>query len=226
MRMLDPLQAQKSVEKCRKLLKIPEDTQPRPDPVSQHHAGAHRTEQADASDTICRRLRQPDDVGSSTGQHHMQQETLSAPQAQEHHASLFADMATRALAKNSGNLTKIAEDHADRLKHHCLICDHWVVDLNTVKTHILRSHPVAWHKCNPTISQGHGVFAKALKRDNACPCCGKVVFGTARHLTQCPVIVQVALLHQLAVLEVDPYDVQSKPVHINTAQAARLLTNY
>ena len=95
-----------------------------------------------------------------------------------------------------------------------------------MKTHILRSHPVAWHKCNPAISQGHGVFAKALKRDSACPYCEKIVFGTSRHLTQCPVIVQVVLLHQLAVLEVDPYDVQSNPVHINKAQAARLLTNY
>ena len=70
------------------------------------------------------------------------------------------------------------------------------------------------------------MFAKTLKRDSPCPYCGKIVFGVARRLTQCPVIVQVALLHQMAVLEVDPYDEQSKPVHINAAQAARLLTNY
>ena len=129
------------------------NTQQRPAQLSRHHTCAPCAGQADASDMTDSHLRQPNDVASSTGQRLIQQRALPESKAQEHSASLFADTDTRALARSSSNLIRIAEDHAGRLKHHCLICDHWVADLNTVKTHILRSHPVAWHKCNPTISR-------------------------------------------------------------------------
>ena len=154
------------------------------------------------------------------------QYTLSQGQPTAPPASLFADQTIRTLAVSPSNLLRIAEDQSNRLKHHCLICDHWVVDLNTVKTHILRTHPIAWHKCNPTIGQSHGVFAKSLKRDSPCIYCGKTVFGVARHLTQCPVIMQVAFLHQLVTLDVDPHDDQSDLADIDAKQAEKLLTDY
>ena len=192
----------------------------------QGHTQTKPSQQENAPDTAGQLPERSQAAESSAGRCQDQQGAISTFQAQEGDVSLFADARTRTLARNIGNLTSIATAFADKLKHHCLVCNHWVVDLNTVKTHILRSHPVAWHKCNPTLSQSHSAFEKELKRDFACPYCGKTVFGVARHLTQCPVIMQVAFLHQLAVQEIDPYDAQAATVNISTSQAAQLLTNY
>ena len=172
------------------------------------------------------RPEQPREVDHHTDSQSRQDILPQGHQRTEVPASLFEDHAIRTLAGSSSNLLKIAEDQSDRLKHHCLICDHWVVDLHTVKTRIIRTHSIAWHRCNPTIGQSHGVFEKSLKRDSPCPYCGKTVFGAARHLTQCPVIMQVAFLHQLVILEVDLRDEQSGPVNIEAKQAEKLLTDY
>ena len=181
---------------------------------------------ANAPDTTGQPPERSQAAASSAGRCPYPRGAAPSSQVQEGDVSLFADARTRALARDISNLTTIATNFADKLRRHCLVCNHWVVDLNTVKTHILRSHTVAWHKCNPSLNQSHSAFEKELKRDFACPYCGKTVFGVARHLTQCPVIMQVAFLHQLAIQEIDPYATQAVTVDISSSQAAQLLTNY
>ena len=54
----------------------------------------------------------------------------------------------------------------------------------------------------------------------------KTVYGVARHLTQCPVVMQVALLHRLAAQNIDPYETSRQSVSVTLTEASELLTDY
>ena len=103
-----------------------------------------------------------------------------------------------------------AETSADQLRHHCALCNHWMVDMNGIKTHILRKHASVWHKCNPTISQALEIFKDTLIRDAPCPYCTKTVYGVSRHAIQCPVLMQIALVMRVLDLKVDVYSASSR----------------
>ena len=113
--------------------------------------------------------------------------------------------------------------HAEHLRHHRVICDQWIVDKNSVKTHILRLHASAWYQCNPTMGEALEHFRSFMIRDQPCPLCLKPVYGVSRHLIQCPVAMQMAFLLRVQALSIDVFRKQQLKANLSQAQASRLL---
>ena len=113
--------------------------------------------------------------------------------------------------------------HAEHLRHHCAACNQWMMDKNTVKTHILRQHASAWFKCNPTIKTSLETFRSLMTRDAQCPLCLKTVYGTSRHLLQCPVAMQMAFMLRMQALGVEVHEAPILRASLNCELAQRLL---
>ena len=77
------------------------------------------------------------------------------------------------------------------LKDHCVLCGQWS---QRVKQHIRQMHPESWCYKDAAISQ---CLSAGLAATAPCSYCALSLRQPGRHLTNCPVVFQVSLLHQL-----------------------------
>eukprot|EP00439_Symbiodinium_sp_Y106_P077496 s968_g16.t1 len=80
-----------------------------------------------------------------------------------------------------------------RLKHHCVICNMWIMDYRHIRQHYNKAH----HPHHPTVLKEALALSYSYKshltRGHTCRWCGHSVGAPGRHSTQCVVLNQLAI---------------------------------
>ena len=102
---------------------------------------------------------------------------------------LKQDRVLQHLQQHEGVLTQ-ADLHRAHLSQHCGFCGRWIAEGGMIKTHILRVHKELAALLTADFHKACTEFKYMLKRSQNCRWCGRIVHGTDRHSSQCPVLFQ------------------------------------
>ena len=105
---------------------------------------------------------------------------------------LKQDRVLQHLQQHEGVLTQ-ADLHRAHLSQHCGFCGRWIAEGGMIKTHILRAHKELAAFLTADFHKACTEFKYTLKRSQTCRWCGRIVHGTDRHCSQCPVLFQLLL---------------------------------
>ena len=94
-------------------------------------------------------------------------------------------------------------DVAERLKHHCGLCDQWVAKANGMRKHYQVVHSMEWQQHEPTVKHWARSWSRVITRP--CPVCGVEVVDVRQHAGSCVVMFQAAMI-QLSLAHQCPGD--------------------
>ena len=135
---------------------------------------------------------QPADIDGERPKPEFLEERLSASGEDEARPLLQQSTVIQNLNTHDGIITQ-ADLHSNHLQQHCGFCQRWIAESGMIKTHILRIHKDLAPLINAELHAACTKFKYLLKRDQPCRWCGKIVHGTDRHCSQCPVLFQLIL---------------------------------
>ncbi|CAE7279311.1 unnamed protein product [Symbiodinium natans] len=108
-------------------------------------------------------------------------------------STLLQNEATLALLQSHEGICTQAALHKTYLKQHCGFCGRWIADAGMIKTHIQRVHTNLARHITSDIHTSCQAFKHLFKRDHTCEWCDRMVHGSDRHCSQCPVLFQLIL---------------------------------
>ena len=137
---------------------------------------------------------QPDPVVAANAPDPLQQQPGERCSASDEDSAplLKQERVLQHLQQHEGVLTQADLRHA-HLSRHCGFCGRWIAEGGMIKTHILRVHKELAAFLTADFHKACTEFKYMLKRSQNCRWCGRIVHGTDRHCSQCPVLFQLLL---------------------------------